>query len=79
MGVWSTAIRGQVLLARGRCPACGSEETNECGVCLDYRGPFPVEKATLARWAGRFTEIRRSVIGRAAPWPVGSRALGRPV
>jgi hypothetical protein len=68
MGVARSWIRGRVLLARGRCPACRSELPDECGVCLGYRGPFPVEAHTLARWSWRFRETERRPALAEATW-----------
>ena len=47
-------MRGSLRLARGRCPSCLSENSEHCGVCLDYRGPFPVGPETLGRWHWRY-------------------------
>jgi hypothetical protein len=75
MGVTRGWIRGRVLLARGRCPACRSELPDDCGVCLGYRGPFPVEPNTLARWSWRFRESGRRASGIEPAWRPASGAV----
>jgi hypothetical protein len=47
-------MRGSLRLARGRCPSCFSEASEHCDVCLDYRGPFPVDPDMLWRWHWRY-------------------------
>jgi hypothetical protein len=47
-------FRGNLRLARGRCPACSSEAIEGCGVCFGYYGPFPASRETLLRWKFRF-------------------------
>jgi hypothetical protein len=37
-------------------------------VCLGYRGPFPVEAHTLARWSWRFRETERRPALAEATW-----------
>lgn len=56
-----TLLRGRVRLARGRCPSCASESRPgvACGVCHDYRGPFPAEARSLQRWSWRFEQALR--------------------
>ena len=63
-----TLLRGRVRLVRGRCPSCASESraTVTCGVCRDYRGPFPAESRTLQRWSSRFEHTLRPAPAAAA-------------
>jgi hypothetical protein len=69
-----TLLRGRVRLARGRCPSCASEARAAvaCGVCRDFRGPFPAEPRTLQRWSWRFERTLR-LTPAAAPHPAWSR------
>jgi hypothetical protein len=71
-------VRGRLRLARGRCPACASESTGGCGVCLGHQGPFPVEPAQLQRWAFRFEARRRAEPQpKSQPWRSLAETMGR--
>jgi hypothetical protein len=76
-------LRGRVRLARGRCPSCASESASAetCGICRDYRGPFPAEEQTLLRWYWRFEGLRRAAVAHPMlvrpAWSRIAQPLGR--
>lgn len=70
-------VRGRLRLARGRCPACASEATEGCGVCLGHQGPFPVEPAQLQRWAFRFETHLWAELQKSQAWQPVAETMGR--
>jgi hypothetical protein len=70
-------MRGNLRLARGRCPSCNSERAHPrtCRTCLGFEGPFPPTEATQARWAGRFA---RTIAVRPAARATRSAVAGFP-
>jgi len=78
MSAIMSRVRGRLRLARGRCPACASESTGGCGVCLGHQGPFPVEPAQLQRWAFRFeTRLSAAPQQQSQAWQPVAETMGR--
>jgi len=78
MSAIMSRVRGRLRLARGRCPACASESTGGCGVCLGHQGPFPVEPAQLQRWAFRFeTRLWAEPEQKGLTWQPVAKTIGR--